>query len=145
MPVIKGRGVEARRLALAPGLLGVIVALLGIIAIGSEFFFIVRLVLTVIALIIGWFTFQSRQWWWLPLPILIAVTWNPVVPFVLDDPLWLALHYLAAAGFIVVGVAVKVAEDPPAGQSGGGRPYEPRRARIRPRRGTGIVGRSRSR
>jgi hypothetical protein len=70
-------------MALAPGLLGAIVSIAGVFAIGNEFFFAVSFVIAVLALIIGWFAVQSRQWWWLPLPGVIAVVWNPVIPLAL--------------------------------------------------------------
>ena len=99
-----------RRMALAPGLLGVSVAIAGVFAIGNEFFFAVSFVIAVLALIIGWFAVQSRQWWWLPLPAVIAVVWNPVFPLALSDAVWLPLQYVAAAGFIVAGLVIRVSE-----------------------------------
>jgi hypothetical protein len=99
-----------RRMALAPGLLGAIVAIAGVFAIGNEFFFAVSFVIAVLALIIGWFAVQSLQWWWLPLPAAIAVVWNPVIPLALADAVWLPLQYAAAAGFIVAGLVIRVSD-----------------------------------
>lgn len=96
-----------RRMALAPGLLGATTALLGVLAIGTELFFAISFVIAVVALIVGWFVVQSRQWWWLPIPAAIAVLWNPAFPFLLSDSTWLPLHYLAAAAFIAVGLFVR--------------------------------------
>lgn len=99
---------ELRRMALAPGLLGAISSIVSILVIGGELFFVARMVIAVLALIIGWFGAQSRQWWWLPLPLAIAVVWNPVVPFTLEDAVWLPLQYVAAAGFVIAGLTIKV-------------------------------------
>ena len=68
------------------------------------------MVIAVLALIIGWFAVQSRQWWWLPLPAAIAVVWNPVIPLALADAVWLPLQYAAAAGFIVAGLVIRVSD-----------------------------------
>lgn len=100
-----------RRFALAPGLLGVVVALGGIIAIGTEAFFFVQFVIAILALIVGWFALQARQWWWLPIPVALAVVWNPVVPIPLDDAAWLTAQYLAVLGFVVAGLVITVPED----------------------------------
>ena len=109
---------ERRRLALAPGLLGAITALVGILAIGGDLYSVVRFIIAVVALIAGWFAVQARQWWWLPLPVAIAGVWNPVFPLALDDVFWLFLHYIAAAGFIVIGLVIQVPEDTPTDRHG---------------------------
>jgi len=97
-----------RRTALAPGLVAAIVSLAGVALIESDSFLIIRYVLAIMALIIAWFTFQARKWWWLPILMAIAVLWNPVFPFEFAGPWWLAAQYLAALGFILVGIFVKV-------------------------------------
>lgn len=99
-----------RRMALAPGLLGALVAIAGAFTIGHEFFLAVSFVIAVLALIVGWFAVQSRQWWWVPLPATIAVVWNPVIPLALTDAVWLPLQYAAAAGFIVAGLVIRVSD-----------------------------------
>jgi hypothetical protein len=97
-----------RRTALAPGLLAGIVALAGVALIEGESFLIIRYVLAILALIIGWFALQARRWWALPILLAIAVGWNPVIPFEFAGPWWLAAQYLAALGFILIGIFVKV-------------------------------------
>jgi len=100
-----------RRMALAPGLLGAIVAIVGVSAIGKELFFVVSFVISLLALIVGWYAVQSRQWWWLPLQAAIAVVWNPVYPLTLAEEVWPLLQYLAAAGFIVAGLLIREPEN----------------------------------
>lgn len=100
-----------RRLALAPGLLGAVAAVVGILAIGSGFFIFVQFVITILAAIIGWFAVQARQWWWLPIPVAIAVLWNPVVPVTLGEVWQLPAQYFAALGFVIVGLVVRVPDD----------------------------------
>lgn len=105
-------------MALAPGLFGAITALGGILAIGADLFYVVQFVMAVVALVTLWFAVQSRQWWWVPLPAAIAVVWNPVFPVSLDDAYWLPLQYVAAAGFLVVGLVIQVRDDPPVDRRG---------------------------
>ncbi len=99
-----------RRLALAPGLLGAIAAVVGILAIGTGFFIFVQFTVTILAAIIGWFALQGRQWWWLPIPAAIAVVWNPVVPIMLGAAWQLPAQYIAALGFVVAGLVIRVPE-----------------------------------
>jgi len=97
-----------RRTALAPAILGAIAALAGVALVDGDGFTIIRFVVCILALIVGWFAIQARQWWWLVLLAPIVVAWNPVLPIELAHDTWLLLHYLAAAAFIATGVFVKV-------------------------------------
>lgn len=97
-----------RRTALAPGVLGAIAALAGLALIGGGGYTIVRFVLSIVALIVIVFTWQAKKWWWLPFLAAIAVLWNPIVPLDFAHDQWLALHYVAAIVFLVVGIAVRV-------------------------------------
>ena len=97
-----------RRTALAPAILGALAALAGVALVDGDAFTIVRFAVCILALIVAWFAFQARQWWWLVLLVPIALVWNPVFPVELDHDTWLLLHYLASAVFIAVGVLVKV-------------------------------------
>ena len=99
---------EFRRTALAPAILGAIAALAGVALVDGDGFTIIRFVLSILALIVGWFALQGRQWWWLVLFVPIAITWNPVLPIDLPHDTWLLLHYLASAVFIAAGVFIKV-------------------------------------
>jgi hypothetical protein len=99
---------EYRRTALAPAVLATIVVLAGVALIDAEAYLVVRFAVSILALIIGVFARQARQWWWL-LPLLaIAVLWNPVFPLALDPDVWLAAHYIAALVFIAVGILVRI-------------------------------------
>lgn len=98
-----------------PGLLAAIVAPAGLALIDGESIMIIRYVLSILALVIAWFTFQARKWWWLPILVAIAVLWNPVFPFEFAGPWWLADQYLAALGFILVAIFVKVPNSADAG------------------------------
>lgn len=102
-----------RRMALAPALLGAIVLFVGLLILDSDAYLIIRFVVAILALVVGWFAIQGRAWWWLPLLAAIAVLWNPVLPFDWSGPIWIGAHYLAAAVLIVVGVFVKVRTEPP--------------------------------
>ena len=104
-----------RRTALAPGILGAIVLFVGLAVINSDAFTIVRFAVSILALIVAVFAWQSKQWWWLIGLLPIAVLWNPVYPIepVLpvemgSGPLWFGLQYVAALVFIVSGVLIKM-------------------------------------
>jgi hypothetical protein len=98
-----------RRTALAPGILGAIVLLAGfaLIDTGAGFLWILYPV-AILALIVAWFAFQAKHWWWIPVFLAIAVVWNPIFPLGLSGPLWFAAQYIAAILFVLAGVLIKV-------------------------------------
>jgi hypothetical protein len=98
-----------RRTALAPGILGAILLLAGFALIdsGAGFLWILYPV-SILALIVAWFAFQARHWWWIPVFLAIAVVWNPIFPLGLSGPFWFAAQYLAAILFVLAGVLIKV-------------------------------------
>lgn len=96
-----------QRNALAPGILAAIVCLAGIALIGHEFALGVRFIVAILAVIIGWFAIQARQWWWAPVMLAIAVLWNPLYPFEFEGPWWVGAHVAAAAVFIAAGAMIK--------------------------------------
>ena len=97
-----------RRLALAPGLLAAIVLIAGFALIEGTGFIVIRYVVAILALIIGYFAFQAKQWWWMPLLLAIAVIWNPVVPFGFSGIYWYGAQYVAIVVFILTAIFIKV-------------------------------------
>ncbi|PVW02012.1 hypothetical protein DEA06_16090 [Microbacterium sp. Gd 4-13] len=98
---------EFQRNAFAPAVLAAIVLLAGIALVDKEFYLAVRFIVAILAVIIGWFAVQARQWWW-ALPMLgIAVAWNPVYPLPLNGPAWIAAHIVAAGVCVVAGALIK--------------------------------------
>lgn len=62
---------------------------------------------SILALIIAWFAAQARQWWWIPVFVVIAVLWNPVFPFPFSGPLWLIAQPAAGVVFIAAGALMR--------------------------------------
>jgi hypothetical protein len=97
-----------RRLALAPGLLAAIVLIAGFALIEGDGFIYIRYAVAILALIIGYFAFQAKQWWWMPLLLAIAVVWNPVIPFDFSGIYWYGAQYVAIVVFILTAIFIKV-------------------------------------
>lgn len=97
-----------RRPALAPGLLAAILLLVGFALIGGDAFLWILYPVSILALIVAWFAFQARHWWWIPPLLAIAVLWNPVFPFDFEGPLWIGAQYLAVLVFVLSGILIKV-------------------------------------
>jgi len=97
-----------RRLALAPGLLAAIVLIAGFALIEGDGFTVIRFVIAILALIIGYFAFQAKQWWWMPLLLAIAVVWNPIIPFGFSGIYWYGAQYAAIVVFILTAIFIKV-------------------------------------
>ncbi|WIB12679.1 MULTISPECIES: DUF6804 family protein [unclassified Curtobacterium] len=96
------------RPALAPSLLAAVVLLACVAFLDSSAFVFARWGVTVLALIVLVFAIRGRAWWAAVLTAAVAVCWNPVVVLPIPGQLWAALQLVAAALFIVVGIAVKV-------------------------------------
>ena len=97
-----------RRTALAPAILGAIALLAGVALIDGDGFTVVRFVVSILALIVAWFGWQAKQWWWIAVLVPIAVLWNPVFPIGLEHNAFLFAHYIAAIVFIAAGVLIRV-------------------------------------
>lgn len=96
-----------QRNALAPSLLAAAVLFVAPALIESDWFLTVRFVATILALIIGWFAFQAKHWWWMPVMLAIAVVWNPIFPFEFAGPVWSAAQVAAALVFLGAGATIK--------------------------------------
>ncbi|WP_175481332.1 DUF6804 family protein [Curtobacterium sp. MMLR14_010] len=96
------------RPALAPGLIAAIVLLACVAFLDAPAFVAVRWVVTVLALIVLVFALRGRAWWALVVTAAIAVCWNPLVTVPIPGQVWAALQFVAAALFVVMGLAVKV-------------------------------------
>ena len=96
------------RPALAPGLIAAIVLLACVAFLDAPAFVAVRWGVTVLALIVLVFALRGRAWWALVVTAVIAVCWNPLVTVPIPGQVWAALQIVAAALFVVMGLAVKV-------------------------------------
>lgn len=96
------------RPALAPGLLGAVALIVGVVMIDSGLFVGFRYVVSILALIMLVFAVRGRTWWALPLLAAVAVVWNPVVVIPLSGQPWAVLQFVAAGVFIAAGIVVKV-------------------------------------
>ncbi|MCH1883889.1 DUF6804 family protein [Agrococcus sp. ARC_14] len=100
-------GPSFQRNALAPGILAALALLVSQAWLAGAWDDILRYVVAILALIVAWFAIQAKHWWWVPVFAVIAVAWNPVVPFELEGPLWIGAHYLVALAFLAAGLLVK--------------------------------------
>jgi hypothetical protein len=101
------------RPALAPGIIAVIVLMVGLALLDSDAFLIIRFVVCIFALILAWFAVQARQWWWLGGLIPIAVLWNPVFVIELHGQGWVSGQFIAALVMLTAGVLIKVRPSKP--------------------------------
>ena len=100
---------EFRRPAFAPGILGAIVLMAGLALLDNPGgFLLIKFGVAILALIMCVFCWQAGQWWWIVGLGVIAVVWNPVVPFAFSGQVWVAAQFVAALGFVAVGLRVKV-------------------------------------
>ncbi|MGX1703551.1 DUF6804 family protein [Microbacterium sp. NPDC055357] len=96
-----------QRNALAPGILAAIVCIAGIALVDQELYLVARFIIAILAVIIGWFAAQARQWWWIVPMLAIAVVWNPLYPIVFDGPWWIGANIAATATFLSAGAMIK--------------------------------------
>lgn len=96
-------GAGRQRRALAPALLGAVVLLAGLLLIGQEGYLVIRFVVSILAAITAVFVWQAKQWPWLVPPVVVAVLWNPVLPFAFAGQPFRLGHVLGAAALLATG------------------------------------------
>ncbi|GAA1938418.1 hypothetical protein GCM10009775_33190 [Microbacterium aoyamense] len=97
-----------QRNALAPSLVAAAVLFLAPVLLNNGWAALVLFVVSILAVIIGWFAIQARQWWWLPVFLAIAVIWNPVLPFPFAGIVWTIAQPVAALVFLAAGALIKI-------------------------------------
>jgi hypothetical protein len=97
-------GRRPERRALAPAVLAAIVLLAGLALLGSDGFLWIRYAVAILSLIVAVFVWQARRWAWLPGPLVIAVLWNPAIPFPFAGKPWAIGQLVAAAALVLTGV-----------------------------------------
>ncbi|GAA1534825.1 membrane protein YdbS with pleckstrin-like domain [Microbacterium ginsengiterrae] len=98
---------QTQRNALAPGLLAAIALFLSPLFTQGLVETIILFVVAILALIVAWFAWQARQWWWTVVFAAVAVVWNPVYPFGFDGWIWTGAQFVAALVFIAAGILIK--------------------------------------
>lgn len=111
-------GPAFQRNAFAPGILAAAALVISQLWLAGAWDEVFRFIVSILALIVAWFAVQAKHWWWVPVLVVIAVAWNPVVPFGFEGPLWVGAHYLAALAFLAAGLFIKTPRD----DAGGRRP-----------------------
>lgn len=97
-----------QRNALAPSLIAAAILFLSPVLIQANWAPLVQFVAAIFALIVAWFAFQARHWWWIPVFIAIAVLWNPIAPFPFSGPVWTAAQSAAAIIFLAAGATIRI-------------------------------------
>ena len=107
-PTLENRyGDRGQRRALGPALVGALVLLGGLLLVGQEAYLLIRFAVSILALITAVFVWQSRKWAWLPVPVVVAVLWNPVLPFAFSGQPFRLGHVVGAAALLLVGAVVR--------------------------------------
>lgn len=98
---------QTQRNALAPGLLAAIALFLSPLFTAGIGATIILFLVAILALIVAWFAWQARQWWWTVVFVVIAVIWNPVYPFGFSGWAWTSAQFVAALVFIAAGILIR--------------------------------------
>jgi hypothetical protein len=108
-------GSRKQRRAFAPALVGGLVLLGGALLVGKDEYLYIRFAVCALALITAVFVYQAKQWAWLPVPVVVAVLWNPVLPFAFSGQPFRVGHVVGAVALLVAGLLAR---------------YDPARARA---------------
>jgi hypothetical protein len=107
-PTLENRyGKRSQRRALAPAMIGAIVLLAGLLLVGQEAYLLIRFGVCILAVITVVFVWQSRKWAWLVPPLVVAVLWNPVLPFAFSGQAFRLGHVVGAAALLVTGASAR--------------------------------------
>ncbi|MGT2424714.1 DUF6804 family protein [Amnibacterium kyonggiense] len=103
-PTLANRyGSRKQRRALGPAVVGAVVLLGGLLLVGQDGYLFIRFGVSVLALITAVFVWQAKQWAWLPVPLVVAVLWNPAYPFAFAGTPFRLGHLVAAAALLLAG------------------------------------------
>lgn len=94
---------QRQRNALVPGLLASIALFLSPLPLFQADLgrTIILYIVAILALIVAWFAWQAKQWWWTIVFVVIAVVWNPVYPIEITAPwAWIVAAIVSAVAFI---------------------------------------------
>ncbi len=109
-PALEDRyGDRRERRALLPAIVAAGVLLGGLLLVGQEGYLLIRFAAAVLALIVAVFVWQAKAWALLPAPIVIAVLWNPVLPFAFSGQAFRLGHVVAAATVLLTGFLARSA------------------------------------
>lgn len=104
-PTLSNRyGSRKQRRALAPAVVGIVVLLAGLLLVGQDAYYFIRAGVSVLAVITAVFVWQARQWAWLVPPVVVAVLWNPIVPFAFAGQPFRLGHIVASVALLATGV-----------------------------------------
>lgn len=98
---------QTQRNALAPGLLAAIALFVSPLFTEGLGATIILFLVAILALVVAWFAWQARQWWWTVVFVAIAVIWNPVYPFGFTGWVWIGAQFVAALVFIAAGILIR--------------------------------------
>jgi hypothetical protein len=113
-PTLENRyGSRKQRRALAPAVVGTLVLLVGLLLVGQEGYLLILYGVSILSLITAVFVWQARQWAWLPVPIVVAVLWNPIVPFSFAGQPFRLGHLVAAAALLLTGAFARYSPPDP--------------------------------
>jgi hypothetical protein len=107
-PTLANRyGSKQQRRALAPAVVGALVLLGGLLLVGQSAYLYIEFAVAVLAVITAVFVWQSRQWAWLVPPLVVAVLWNPILPFGFTGQPFRLGALVAALALLATGVFAK--------------------------------------
>ncbi|WP_460802600.1 DUF6804 family protein [Microbacterium sp. GXF6406] len=98
---------QFQRNALAPGLLAAIALFLSPLFVEGTVATVILFLVAIFALIVAWYAWQAKQWWWTIVFLAVAVLWNPVYPFGFSGVWWTVATIVAALAFISAAALVK--------------------------------------
>jgi hypothetical protein len=107
-PTLANRyGSRQQRRALGPAVVGAAVLLGGLLLVGNDAYLYIRFAVSVLAIITAVFVFQAKRWAWLVPPVVVAVLWNPILPFAFEGQPFRLGSLVGAAALLLTGVFAK--------------------------------------
>jgi hypothetical protein len=107
-PTLENRyGSRKQRRALPPAALAAIVLLGGLLLVGQEGYLLILFGVSILSVIAAVFVWQARQWAWLPVPLVVAVLWNPIAPFPFVGQPFRLGHVVGAAALLLTGALAR--------------------------------------
>lgn len=94
------------RPVLIPALIAGVILLVGVAPLEYGFYTVLRIAVTLAAVLVAAAAVRSRQLGWLAVAVAIAILFNPLIPFSLSKGVWVPIDLACAALLVLAGVFV---------------------------------------
>ena len=73
-----------------------------------SYYTMMRWIVTAIALLVAWYAYAAEIWWVIPVFVVLAILFNPIIPVTMTKKEWATIDKVSAVVFVVAGIVTAV-------------------------------------